>query len=32
VVQHLGVQDRMFIRVHTFGKALASHGGMWYPW
>ena len=27
VVQHLGVQDRMFIRVHTFGKALASHGG-----
>lgn len=28
VVQQLGVQDRMFIRVHTFGKALASHGGM----
>lgn len=28
VVQELGVQDRMFIRVHTFGKALASHGGM----
>ncbi|KAJ5895941.1 uncharacterized protein N7473_005340 [Penicillium subrubescens] len=28
VVQHLGVQDRMFIRVHTFGKALASHGAM----
>lgn len=27
VVQQLGVQDRMFIRVHTFGKALASHGG-----
>lgn len=27
VVQDLGVQDRMFIRVHTFGKALASHGG-----
>lgn len=27
VVQELGVQDRMFIRVHTFGKALASHGG-----
>lgn len=32
VVQELGVQDRIFIRVHTFGKALASHGGMifWY--
>ncbi|KAJ5302377.1 hypothetical protein N7508_007240 [Penicillium antarcticum] len=28
VVQELGVQDRMFIRVHTFGKALASHGAM----
>ncbi|CAG7943237.1 unnamed protein product [Penicillium olsonii] len=28
VVQELGVQERMFIRVHTFGKALASHGGM----
>lgn len=28
VVQQLGVQNRMFIRVHTFGKALASHGGM----
>jgi 8-amino-7-oxononanoate synthase len=28
VVQELGVQDKMFIRVHTFGKALASHGGM----
>lgn len=27
VVQELGVQDRIFIRVHTFGKALASHGG-----
>jgi 8-amino-7-oxononanoate synthase len=31
VVQELGVQDRMFIRVHTFGKALASHGGM-FSW
>lgn len=29
VVQELGIQDRMFIRVHTFGKALASHGGMY---
>ncbi|KAJ5248829.1 hypothetical protein N7468_000280 [Penicillium chermesinum] len=28
VVQGLGVQDRMFIRVHTFGKALASHGAV----
>ncbi|KAI2787271.1 hypothetical protein POX_f07634 [Penicillium oxalicum] len=28
VVQQLGVQNRMFIRVHTFGKALASHGAM----
>ncbi|KAJ5339991.1 Pyridoxal phosphate-dependent transferase major region subdomain 2, partial [Penicillium brevicompactum] len=28
VVQALGVHDRMFIRVHTFGKALASHGAM----
>jgi 8-amino-7-oxononanoate synthase len=27
VVQGLGVEKRMFIRVHTFGKALASHGG-----
>ncbi|KAJ5670549.1 8-amino-7-oxononanoate synthase [Penicillium maclennaniae] len=28
VVQQLGVQDRIFIRVHTFGKALASHGAV----
>ncbi|KAG0160611.1 hypothetical protein PDIDSM_8141 [Penicillium digitatum] len=28
VVQELGIQDRIFIRVHTFGKALASHGAM----
>ncbi|KAJ5737092.1 uncharacterized protein N7483_002217 [Penicillium malachiteum] len=28
VVQDLGVQDRMFIRLATFGKALASHGAM----
>lgn len=27
VVQELGLEDRMFVRVHTFGKALASHGG-----
>lgn len=28
VVQELGVQDRIFLRIHTFGKALASHGGI----
>lgn len=28
VVQELGLQGKMFIRVHTFGKALACHGGM----
>ncbi|KAL2828149.1 pyridoxal phosphate-dependent transferase [Aspergillus cavernicola] len=28
VVQQLGVEDRMFIRTHTFGKALASHGAI----
>ncbi|KAE8149179.1 pyridoxal phosphate-dependent transferase [Aspergillus avenaceus] len=28
VVQELGVEDRIFIRVHTFGKALASHGAI----
>jgi 8-amino-7-oxononanoate synthase len=28
VVQQLGVEERIFIRMHTFGKALASHGGM----
>ncbi|KKK12788.1 hypothetical protein P175DRAFT_0503641 [Aspergillus ochraceoroseus IBT 24754] len=28
VVQELGVEDRMFIRTHTFGKALASHGAI----
>lgn len=27
VVQALGVEEKMFIRVHTFGKALACHGG-----
>lgn len=27
VVQDLGVEERMLIRVHTFGKSLASHGG-----
>ncbi|PYI10713.1 PLP-dependent transferase [Aspergillus sclerotiicarbonarius CBS 121057] len=28
VVQELGLEERMFIRVHTFGKALASHGAI----
>ncbi|KAL5362999.1 pyridoxal phosphate-dependent transferase [Aspergillus floccosus] len=28
VVQDLGLEERMFIRVHTFGKALASHGAI----
>ncbi|KAL4898669.1 pyridoxal phosphate-dependent transferase [Aspergillus ambiguus] len=28
IVQELGLEDRMFIRVHTFGKALASHGAI----
>ncbi|KAL4872131.1 hypothetical protein BDV12DRAFT_7036 [Aspergillus spectabilis] len=28
VVQKLGVERRMFIRLHTFGKALASHGAI----
>ncbi|RDW83825.1 aminotransferase class I/II-fold pyridoxal phosphate-dependent enzyme [Aspergillus mulundensis] len=28
VVQAMGLEDRMFIRVHTFGKALASHGAI----
>lgn len=28
VVQHLGLQEKVFIRIHTFGKALASHGAV----
>ncbi|OJJ69058.1 hypothetical protein ASPBRDRAFT_292647 [Aspergillus brasiliensis CBS 101740] len=28
VVQELGLEEKMFIRVHTFGKALASHGAI----
>lgn len=28
IVQELGVQKQVFIRTHTFGKALASHGGL----
>lgn len=30
VVQEMGLEDRMFVRVHTFGKALASHGGKFH--
>ncbi|GAQ40890.1 hypothetical protein AtubIFM55763_006854 [Aspergillus tubingensis] len=28
VVQELGLEEKMFIRVHTFGKALGSHGAI----
>ncbi|KAI9375823.1 pyridoxal phosphate-dependent transferase [Aspergillus egyptiacus] len=28
VVQQLGIEDRIFLRIHTFGKALASHGAI----
>ncbi|PYH87823.1 PLP-dependent transferase, partial [Aspergillus ellipticus CBS 707.79] len=28
VVNELGLEDKIFIRVHTFGKALASHGAI----
>ncbi|OJJ81820.1 aminotransferase class I/II-fold pyridoxal phosphate-dependent enzyme [Aspergillus glaucus CBS 516.65] len=28
VVQELGLEERMLVRVHTFGKALASHGAI----
>ncbi|PGH17408.1 hypothetical protein AJ80_04864 [Polytolypa hystricis UAMH7299] len=28
IVQELGVQDRVFLRMHTFGKALGSHGAI----
>lgn len=31
IVQALGVEDRIFIRLHTFGKALAGNGGA-YPY
>ncbi|HXB29742.1 MAG TPA: 8-amino-7-oxononanoate synthase [Puia sp.] len=27
-VQHLGIQDRCFARLHTFGKALGCHGAV----
>lgn len=26
LVQHLGLQDQCFARIHTFGKALGAHG------
>ncbi|XZF13084.1 aminotransferase class I/II-fold pyridoxal phosphate-dependent enzyme [Chitinophagaceae bacterium MMS25-I14] len=28
LVQHLGLQDKVFARVHTFGKALGCHGAV----
>jgi 8-amino-7-oxononanoate synthase len=28
VVHQLGLEDEIFARLHTFGKALASHGGL----
>ncbi|EEH43635.1 uncharacterized protein PADG_08455 [Paracoccidioides brasiliensis Pb18] len=28
VIQELGVENRIFLRLHTFGKALASHGAI----
>jgi 8-amino-7-oxononanoate synthase len=28
LVQELGIQDRVFARVHTFGKALGCHGAV----
>ncbi|KAL4917671.1 pyridoxal phosphate-dependent transferase [Aspergillus aurantiobrunneus] len=28
VVQDMGLEERIFIRTHTFGKALASHGAI----
>lgn len=31
VVQELGLSSRVFARLHTFGKALSSHGGMFLP-
>lgn len=31
VVQELGLSSHVFARLHTFGKALSSHGGMMIP-
>ena len=31
VVQELGVEGRVFLRLHTFGKALAGNGGKLLP-
>jgi 8-amino-7-oxononanoate synthase len=28
LVQHLGLQDKVFARIHTFGKALGCHGAV----
>ncbi|CAJ0842017.1 9832_t:CDS:1, partial [Entrophospora sp. SA101] len=27
IVNELGLEDQVFARLHTFGKALASNGG-----
>lgn len=29
IVQDLGIEDHIFVRIHTFGKSLASQGGMY---
>jgi 8-amino-7-oxononanoate synthase len=31
LVAHLGLENRVFARLHTFGKALAGTGGMYLP-
>lgn len=31
IICHLGVEDRVFARLHTFGKALSCGGGMSIP-
>ena len=28
LIQHLGLQEKIFARIHTFGKALGSHGAI----
>ena len=28
LVAHYGLEDKVFVRLHTFGKALASSGGV----
>jgi 8-amino-7-oxononanoate synthase len=31
LVSMLGLEDKILVRLHTFGKALASNGGMYMP-